>query len=146
MRELYLPNFDFGFICYLLVLGVHFLWALYILWKKLAPLGIGPIQHPVFILVGLLLLNAPSIFVFVEGSFLHSVLGAQANMFYHILLTVDEVVRVRRYPVRGVFLVNHIYWAALFFNYWQNGEFSHSENVSTVPVEFLGHLISWIWA
>lgn len=141
LGERLLSVFELGFTSYLFILVVHFVWAAYLLWRRLAPLGVGPIQNPVLILIGLLVLNVPSLFVFIEGSIFHTSNFAMAHAIYHILLAFDEVVRVRRDPVRGVFLVNHLYWAALIFAFVYFDKFPQLQNVSTLGRSILGRLL-----
>ncbi len=129
--------FELGFTSYLFILVIHFGWAAYLLLRRLAPLGVGPIQHPGLILVGLLILNAPSLLVFVEGSIFHSSKMAIAHAIYHILLAIDEGIRIRRDPVRGVFLVDHLYWAALIFGFAHFDKFPQLQNVSTLVLGLL---------
>lgn len=114
------------------------MWAAYLLARRLAPLGVGPIQHPGLILAGLVVLNAPSLLVFVEGSIFHSKNMAIAHAIYHIVLALDEVLRLRRDPVRGVFLVNHLYWAAVIFGFVYFNKFPRVENLSTVYEAVIG--------
>lgn len=139
--ERFLSVFELGFTSYLFILVVHFVWAAYLLWRRLASLGVGPVQHPVLILLGLLVLNGPSLLVFVEGSIFHSSHFAIAHAVYHILLAFDEVVRVRRDPVRGVFLVNHLYWAALIFAFVYFDKFPQVQSVSTLIGQSVGQKI-----
>jgi len=134
--ERLLSVLELGFTSYLFILVVHLMWAVYLLWRRLAPLGVGPIQHPVLILIGLLVLNGPSLFVFIEGSIFHSVNFAIAHAIYHIFLAFDEVVRVRRDPVRAVFLVNHLYWAALIYAFVYFDKFPQVQSVSTLKMAF----------
>lgn len=138
MRERSLSLFELGFTAYLFILIVHFVWAVYLLFRQLAPLGVGPIQHPALTLAGLIVLNAPSLLVFVEGSIFHSTNMAIAHVIYHILLAIDEVLRLRRDPVRGVFLVNHLYWAVLIYVFIYFGKFPQLQNVSTAYKAFFG--------
>ncbi len=73
-------------------------------------------------MLGLFILNFPSVIVFLPSLGLASIpasfgnsSAAMAHGFYHILLFVDEVFRVGRDPVRGLFLANHCAWAVLLF-------------------------------
>ncbi len=129
--------FELGFTSYLLILVVHFMWAGYIVSKRIAPLGLGPIQHPALILLGLLILNVPSMTVFLEGSMVSSKPIALGHVFYHILLAFDEGFRVRKFPVRGVFLVNHLYWAALIYAFVYFDKFPRLATSSTLILEAL---------
>ncbi len=109
---------------YLAILALHAGWAIFILRKGLASLAVGPVRKPKHIMLGLFILNLPSVVVFLPATsfaFLPASFGnstaAMAHGFYHILLFIDEVFRVGRDPVRGLFLANHLAWAILLFVY-----------------------------
>ena len=107
---------------YLAILALHAGWAIFIMRKRLASLAVGSIRKPSHIMLGLFALNLPSVIVFlpslglamIPASFGNST-AAMAHGFYHILLFVDEVFRVGRDPVRGLFLANHCSWTVLLF-------------------------------
>jgi hypothetical protein len=110
------------FIGYLAILALHAAWAMLCLRKNLVSLAIGPIKTKPMIMLGLFVLNLPSIVVFLPSmgfAWIPSNFGqstaSMAHGFYHILLMSDEVFRVGRDPVRGLFLANHFAWAILLF-------------------------------
>lgn len=90
---------------------------MYVHTQKLVDLSVGPVKGTTAIFVGLVLLNLPSALVFVPAAGMSSSAWIYGNCLYHILLTLDEVVRVKKAPIRGVFLVNHLYWALLLLAY-----------------------------
>ena len=108
---------DFGLISYLAIFAVHFVWAAYVHARGLVDLSVGPIKGTTAIFLGLVLLNLPSALVFIPEAGIASSTWIYGHCFYHALLTLDEVVRVKKAPIRGVFLVNHLYWALLLLAY-----------------------------
>lgn len=108
---------DFGLISYLAIFAVHIAWAAYVHAKGLVDLSVGPVKGTLAIFIGLILLNLPSALVFVPAAKMSSATWIYGHCFYHVLLTLDEVVRVKNAPSRGVFLVNHLYWALLLLAY-----------------------------
>lgn len=108
---------DFGLISYLAVFAVHIIWAGYVHARGLVDLSVGPVKGTFQIFFGLVLLNLPSVVVFLPELGMSSPSWILGHSVYHILLTLDEVVRVKNAPIRGVFLVNHLYWSLLLLAY-----------------------------
>ena len=104
-----------GFTIYLLILLVHALWAVNILRTGKTSLALGSIRSPQLIMLGLFALNLPSIVVFIPATGFATKSAATGHALYHVLLTFDEIFRVRKARVRWVFLVDHIAWASLLF-------------------------------
>lgn len=104
-----------GLTIYLLILLVHAMWAVHILRTGKTSLALGPIRSPQLIMLGLFVLNLPSIVVFIPATGFATKSAATGHALYHVLLSIDEIFRVRKARVRWVFLVDHIAWAALLF-------------------------------
>jgi hypothetical protein len=100
---------------YLLILLIHTVWAVHILRTGKTSLAVGAFRTPGLILLGLFVLNLPSIVVFIPATGFATRSAAIGHALYHILLTVDEILRVRNARVRWVFLVDHLAWSALLF-------------------------------
>lgn len=104
-----------GLTVYLLILLIHALWAVHILRTGKTSLAVGPIRSPQLIMLGLFVLNLPSIVVFIPATGFATKSAATGHALYHTLLTFDEIFRVRKAPVRWVFLVDHFAWGILLF-------------------------------
>ena len=97
---------------YLLILGFHFGYAVWLLKKNPRSMVIGPIRSHFTIRLSLLILNSISLSVFAFPS----PKWIQGNLVLQIALTLDEVLRVRKSILRLPFLVNHVLWAGLLFS------------------------------
>lgn len=89
------------------------------------------LASPMGILLGLTLLNLPSVLVFWRSELLqylgdgphsgdgafHILLSPAAHAFYHIVLAFDEWLRAKIVSLRWVFLVNHLLWSVLLASF-----------------------------
>lgn len=87
----------------------HFAYAVRLLKIHPALLAIGSAQKPSQILAGLLIINGFSLSAFAWRSPQWIV----TNIVFHLILTIDEAVRMRKAPIRWPFLVNHLLFAAI---------------------------------
>ena len=91
---------------YLLILAVHFFYALLCIRTGRVDLAMGAVRTPPAILSGLVALNGFSLLAFayaVPGFIL-------GNAVLHAVLTIDEVIRTARNRHRWVYLLNHVLW------------------------------------
>ncbi len=121
---------------YLLIFAVHFGFALWIVLSKKVSIAIKltvpsspavvainqALASPIGILVGLTLINLPSVLVFWrfelgfidrERTFFAFLLSPIAHAFWHAALAFDEWLRARSVRLRIVFLMNHLLWTVL---------------------------------
>ncbi|MBK7891252.1 MAG: hypothetical protein IPJ84_10520 [Bdellovibrionales bacterium] len=121
---------------YLLIFAVHFGFALWIVLSKKISLAIKlpvsssrvgvavnqALASPTGILVGLTLINLPSVLVFwrfelgaIDGerTFFALLLSPVAHASWHAALAFDEWLRAKSVRLRLVFLMNHLLWTAL---------------------------------
>jgi len=92
---------------YFLILAAHFGYAAHLIFAKKVSLAVGRISRPSTILVSLLAINGFSLSAFVWPR----ALWIELNVFYHFVLTVDEILRTKKAIYRWPFLVNHILFA-----------------------------------
>lgn len=121
---------------YLLIFCVHFVFALWIVLSKKVSIAIqldapaSPViqvvnrvlASPTGILVGLTLINLPSVLVFWrfelgfvdrESTIFAVLLSPLTHALWHTVLAIDEWWRAKNVRLRIVFLVNHILWVLL---------------------------------
>lgn len=124
------------FALYLLIFVIHFVFALWIVLSKKVSIAIqlaapaSPaiqvinrmLASPTGILVGLTLINLPSVLVFWrfelgsvdrESTIFAVLFSPLTHALWHTVLAIDEWWRAKNVHLRIVFLVNHILWALL---------------------------------
>lgn len=106
-------NVIYYFFFYLFILGIHFCYAASLIKRRTVPMGVGTVQDSRWILILLLVINGLSLSVF----FFQDLNWILFNIFFHVVLALDEIVRMRKYWPRWVFMVNHCAWAGLLVGY-----------------------------